>query len=260
MTQAFTTESLQALFAFPLRDPNWKTKLLIGVLLVVVGMFIPIVPLFVLGGYCAQIMRRMIVEGGDPYLPEWDDWGRLLTDGLRVYGAGFVLMLPLGLLFLLGYGLLISPAFLAAWMDAAEAEAQAPVLIFPMFLGTLGGMAVFGIAMLLVFVASALLPPAIAHVVAKNEFTAAFRFSEWWRIFRANLGGFLIAYGLVMGLYIILGFALQIVSMTIVLCCVLPILSAAVGVYVMLIANVLFAQAYREGRDKLALQEQAGVS
>src|SRR6185503_7118827 len=94
MTTSFTTDNLQTLAKFPFTDPQWKNKFLIGGLLTLAGYAFPLLPLLFVYGYCAQIMRRIIVEKGEPYLPEWQDWGKFLLDGLKLGGVGLIYILP----------------------------------------------------------------------------------------------------------------------------------------------------------------------
>ncbi|NJN99342.1 MAG: DUF4013 domain-containing protein [Anaerolineales bacterium] len=89
-----TTDNLQALAKFPFTDPRWKNKFLIGSLLHLAGYAIPLIPLIFVYGYCAQIMRQIIVEKRDPYMPEWEDWGKFLQDGLKLTGVGLIYSLP----------------------------------------------------------------------------------------------------------------------------------------------------------------------
>ncbi len=81
MRQSFTSQDLQALFAFPFKDPEWQQKALIGSLLVLLGFVIPIVPTIFLMGYLAQIMKGIIRTNRKPFLPKWDDWGKFFNDG-----------------------------------------------------------------------------------------------------------------------------------------------------------------------------------
>jgi len=82
-TQSFTTDNLKALLTFPFEDDDWKNKFLIGSLIVFAGFAIPLIPFFFLYGYMMQIMRHIIVEKGKPFLPKWDDWGKLFVDGAK---------------------------------------------------------------------------------------------------------------------------------------------------------------------------------
>jgi hypothetical protein len=250
MSQSFTSSDLQRLLGFPFRDPRWKTKWLIAGALMLAGMIIPIVPTLFLYGYFAEVMRRVIAGGQEPSLPEWDDWSQKLLDGLRLAGAGLVYCLPLILLFLVGMGLYIGLSIVP--LLVAGAEASSPEVALAPLVGSGVWMLVMGVAMILGLVTGAILPGPIAHTVAKGEFAAALRFREWWPIFRANLGGFLLAYVLLMGVGMVLSLVTQVLYLTIVLCILAPFVLAVTSVYLLLIAGVLFGQAYRTGVEKVA--------
>ncbi len=63
---------------FPFDDPHWVKKLATGGLLILASLIIPLIPLFFVAGYCLRICQRIIHDGGEPYLPEWDDWNWFL--------------------------------------------------------------------------------------------------------------------------------------------------------------------------------------
>jgi hypothetical protein len=89
-------------------DPDWGTKVLVGGLVALAGIFILPVPLAV--GYGLRVTRAAATEA-QPRLPEWTDWGGLFVDGLRVIGVGLahalalllVLGCPIGLLLVTGF-------------------------------------------------------------------------------------------------------------------------------------------------------------
>jgi uncharacterized protein DUF4013 len=112
-------------------------------------------------------------------------------------------------------------------------------------------MACFGVGMLLLIPLWAVLPAVLGHVAATNSFRAAFHFHEWWRILRANIGGFLVAMILIAGVYAALLLVIEVLYFTIILCIAVPFLMAFISAYLLVIANVLFAQAYREGLQRL---------
>ncbi len=74
---------------------------------------------------------------------------------------------------------------------------------------------------------------------------SGFRFFVWWRVFRSNREEFLMAYALIVGLSVGLGFLFQAAMLTVVLCCILPFLLPIASVYLLLVMAPLFAQAYR---------------
>jgi hypothetical protein len=86
-------------------------------------------------------------------------------------------------------------------------------------------------------------------VIETNKFSALFWIKEWWQIFRANLSGFLVAFGIYYLASIILIFA------TIILSCLIIILFPAITFYRMLIMYTTGAIAYKDGKIKLANQQ-----
>ena len=257
MPQSFTTAALQTLLTYPFKAPDWKNKFLTGSLVMLAGYIIPIVPGIFLYGYLVKIMRRIIVEGGEPFLPEWDDWDKLFKDGLMLGGVGFIYTLPMLLLLLMGYGLFFMAIFIPLILAEASNEPPSDILALTSVGGSLGGIVFFGLGMILALITFAFLPVAIGHVLATDEFAAAFRLAELWAIFRANLAGFLVAYALLLGFGIVLSVFLQLLFLTIIFCCIYPIALAPLTVYIMIIWSVLFAQAYRDGVQKLRLQTVA---
>jgi len=243
---AFTAQSLQQALTFPFKDSRWGQKLAIGTGLVAANFIIPLIPAVFLAGYFSRMIRRTAANGGEPSLPEWENWGGLLNDGIKLLGASLVYTFPVSLLFMVGYAAIVLPSFLISLASSSSGNLPPHLAMLP-FLTMTVGMALFGIGMVASLVIGAIAPPALLHTAVKNEFSAAFRFSEWWKIFRANLGGFLIVYIFLMGVYSLLMFAMQLLYMTLVLCCLIPIVIGVAGVYLGWVGNTLFAQAYLGG-------------
>ena len=254
MTTSFTSNDLQALVKFPFEDPQWKSKLGIGSLVMLSGFIIPVVPILFLYGYCAQIMRNIIVERKEPFLPEWDDWGELFIDGLKIFGITIIYSLPFILLMIMGYVVMFSTMMLPALTYNPDSGSNPggffPVIGMVIFFGT------FGAGMLLMLAISLVLPVTVGHTIATDEFAAAFRVHEWWAIFKANIAGFLIAYIILAGFWIALTVVLQIFYITIVLCCLVPFIIVIAYLYMIIIGSVMFGQAYRDGVDKLNSQNK----
>ena len=251
--QSFTYTELQDLFTFPFRDPQWKNKLLIGSLIALAGFVFPFIPWIFIYGYGAQIMRRIIVENGEPALPEWDDWNRIFIDGLRLGAVIFIFALPFLFLGIVGYGLMVIPQFIFGILEASSHNSSSiwPILSI---VGILVAWAFFGLALLGGVAVGAIIPASLGHLIAKDQFAAAFRIKEWWPIFRANLGGFIIAYIILMGASFLVSFAFQILYFTIIFCCLMPFVMSAFTMYITTIWSTLMAQTYRTGVNKLAAQ------
>ena len=88
-------------FTFVFEDDQWITKILIAAVILLVGVLfswvlaIPLILAFaLLSGYMVEITRR-VMAGQVDGLPEWDDWGALLMDGIKFWVVGIVYALPL---------------------------------------------------------------------------------------------------------------------------------------------------------------------
>jgi hypothetical protein len=247
MAQMFTAQSLNTLFSFPFKDPRWKEKFLIGIVITFVSFLLLFIPFIFVVGYTYQIMRRIILENGEPYLPEWEDWGKLFTDGLRLTGAGLVLSAPLIILFLIAFltNLILSLVFASSSQSSSMTS-----LVFPIW--TLFSFIPLGLGMASAMVIGIVSPVVLGHVVATNSWAAVFQVKEWWKVFRANLGGFLITYLLVIGIYFMTMIAVKFLNFTIIFCCFTPIIMGCFIFYISLISYALFGKAYRAGIQNLA--------
>ncbi len=168
-------------FTFVFEDENWITNILIGAAILAVGLLFSwlIIPIFlaflVLNGYAVAIIRR-VLNGQADGLPQWDNWGGLLMDGLKMWVIGFVYALPI----IIASFCMIVPA--AALGDSSETAAA--IL-----------MAIFGCLIILwSIILTIMLPAAIAFWVATDELSAAFRFGDVLAFVRENLSTYLITF------------------------------------------------------------------
>ena len=244
----------QQVLAYPFRDPKWGNKLLVGSAVVLAGFIVPVIPGLFVMGYFARIMRRVIADG-EWRLPEWDDWGQMLADGLKLFGVSLVYSLPAIALMAVAFGLSFVPSFMPLFAPAVD-ESQIGTWLAAMLGASLLGWVLMGLATLVWLAALLFQPPAMAHMVAKGPFGAAFRIRGWWRIVRANWAGFALAYVIVMGLGMALYSAMAVLYMTLVLCFVMPFVLAPLEVYVLMIAGAVFGEAYRTGASRLAGSNQ----
>jgi hypothetical protein len=253
MSEAITTRSIRTFFKFPFQGPNWQRRFLIGAGLIFAGFLVPIAPLVFVNGYILRVMRQAI-EGEELVLPEWEDWGGLAIDGLRVMLVDLVYLLP-GIAVFVG-GMILYWISFTLLMVAAEgggdAALQAPLL----------SMVSIGIMFLSMLVSSVLsllggvpLPMATAHFAAQDKVAAAFRVREWWALLRNNKLGYFIAWVIVAGLMAIWYFVGMMAYYTVVLCCLIPFLGAPLGFYLSLVGAALFGHAYREGAAALSSGE-----
>jgi hypothetical protein len=166
-------------FAYVFDDDRWVTKLLIaaGILLLGVLLGILIIPAILaaalLGGYGVEITRR-VIRGQTPILPEWDNAGDLLVDGIKVWVIGLVYAIPA---ILVGLCLGTPAAIIAE--DAPEFSQL--VSAFSSCIDLLWGVVV-----------AFLLPAAIGRFVAKDDLGAAFQFGEVFNLVRDNFTTYLL--------------------------------------------------------------------
>lgn len=167
-------------FAFVFDDDQWITKILIGAGILLLGLLfswvllIPLILAFaILSGYMVEIVRR-VIRGDLNQLPEWDNWGALITDGLKSLIIGIVYALP---------GILISIC-LGIPGGILSDNGQG--------IGALFGVAASCLSFLWTIVMLVLLPAAIAFWVARDDLGAAFRFGEIIDFVRNNLATYLV--------------------------------------------------------------------
>jgi hypothetical protein len=257
-TQSFTTDNLKELLAFPFQDDDWKNKFLIGSLIVIAGFAIPVIPFFFLYGYMMQIMHHIIVEKGKPFLPKWDDWGKLFVDGAKLVGVVLIYMLPIMVLMTIGFFIMFFLPMLGipvAIIGGEEnPEAAGAMMGILSIVSMVAFFVVFGIGMIISLAIGVVMPTVMGHVAATGDFGAAFRLKEWWAIFKANVAGFLLAYLIVFAVSMVLNSILGFLYCTIILCCIVPFLTAPVTLYTVIISGALFGEAYREGAEKVGLK------
>lgn len=254
MNKAYSLEGVQNILSYPFKAPEWKTKFLIGSALAFANYIIPILPGIVQAGYFAKIMRATIVDGAEPALPEWDDWGQLFSRGFKVTCATLIYMLPAILLLVGGYLLVYVPLIISSFASGSSYDPNSSMMGASV-IGMFAGMAMIFLGFIVYIPLALMLPPAITHLIAKDSFVAAFRIWEWWAILRANLWGFFTAASLIVGVYTILFLIVYMFYLTIILCILLPIGASIMVMYLSAIAAPLLGEAYRKGVENLTPAE-----
>ncbi|MEW5829925.1 MAG: DUF4013 domain-containing protein [Chloroflexota bacterium] len=234
------------LLAFPVKDRDAVNKSLVGFVVTLLAFVIPILPMLILAGYTARIARQ-VLDGQKPSMPAWDDWGTMIKDGARIFAVRMIYASPLLLILIVVFGLM---AFLPVFAETSgDPDSTGIFIFFPLL--------VFGSMIVTVpfsFFLGIVLPAAEVHVIAQNEFAAGFRFREWWAVFRKNWGGFLLAFALSYAISILLVMGTQLLMITIILACLVPLLMPAVAFYMSVVMYAAFARAYKDGRE-MPLQE-----
>jgi hypothetical protein len=258
MAESMTTKSIKDILLFPFREPDWRSRFLIGAALVLAGYFIPIVPLVFAIGYALQIMRRAAL-GESLTLPAWDEWGRFGVDGLRAILVALIYLLPGFVVLLGGMGLYFATSFSMPAMYENDIVAAGWNSAWPWVF--LGGMAIMFLSMflgtVLLAVGAVPLPMALAHLAVRDKVSAAFHPREWWPLVRANTLGYFVAWVVGVGLAALLYLAQMLVGYSVILCCLVPFVSAVGGFYLSLVGAALFGQFYRESVGTLASEGPA---
>ena len=166
-------------FTFVFEDDSWITKILIAAAILFLGVlfsWLLLIPLIVatalLNGYMVEIIRR-VIRGQVDGLPEWDNWGDLIAEGLKVLVIEIVYMLPI----IIASFCMIVPAAAAESSEGLSAFLSVILSCFMLIWAIL---------------ATVVLPAATAIYAATDDLAAAFRFGEVFALVRDNLSTYLI--------------------------------------------------------------------
>ena len=156
-------------------DQDWVRKVLLGGAITL----IPFVGQFFVMGYVIETMRNIIAGRVTP-LPEIDDFGGKLIEGLKMWVITFVYALPLILLMMCAQSGSLVPAL------AGNAD---PDVSQVLTLLSLGASVCFGCLSLLYGIATGLiLPFALGRYAETGEFGAALRVGEFFGMLKDNVG------------------------------------------------------------------------
>jgi hypothetical protein len=216
-------------FGFVFEDENWIVKILIGAGVFLVGLLLGVLVIpaviagAILAGYEVEIVRR-VIRGDMDALPEWDNWGALITDGLKVLVIGIVYALP---------AIIVSLCLgVPAGMLAEDSPGLSSALsILSRCLGIVWAIVV-----------SILLPAAIAFFVAEDELGAAFRFGEVISFVRDNLSTYLVTF--------VMSWVASLVGSLGSLLCGIGVLATVP--YSMMVTGHLYGQAYVVSQGQMA--------
>lgn len=147
---------------YPSQD--WKKIIILGIL-IILSIYL-IIPIVLVMGYFFRILKSSIA--GFDELPDFDEWGEMFIDGLKMFVVQFVyLLIPLIVI------------FVGAWASIASMSVTASgnVANPNLFLGLMGGTAIIGFILAIIFQLIGSI--AVANMALNDsEFGAAFRFSE----------------------------------------------------------------------------------
>ena len=206
------------------KDEDIVKKILIGSLLALtlIG-FIP------LAGWRLEHMRRTIEEDS-PFLPEWDDFGKYISGGLKIIAFNLVWYLPIVLLVLL-----VSVFILVASGSFASGDDLALVIVALNF-------CVVGFTFLYVVPAGLLSVPAYGRLATTGSVREALSVRKAIQVFRLDPGKFVIT-----GL--LTYFMLSMLSSIGAILCLIGIYPASVAGYGLM--GQMYGTVYKEAVGKL---------
>lgn len=160
----------------PTLDEDWLKKVVIGGLL----SFIPVLNL-VVSGYVLRKLRMAAM--GEPNLPEWKGWGELFVGGLKLLVVVFVyLLVPILFIVLSAIG-----------FEASDHPARGMLALSGIF-----------VASVLMVVFALFLPMAAARLAMTDSIGEALRFGDIYHRVRMVLGDYLLAYAVLVIVYMVL--------------------------------------------------------
>jgi hypothetical protein len=179
-------------FTFVFDDPDWVRKILLGGLMTLLSFLL--IGIFIVFGYCARLARNVAAGVARP-LPEWNDIGDYLLEGLKLVVIAIIYYIPVMIVFAIGMG---GTAFLGALADDTGADAVAAVA---------GGMFSIGMCFLYIFAlaVAAILPAALTLAVMRQDFGAAFDFRTVFSYIGQNGANYVLA----IAVHLIAGFLAQ---------------------------------------------------
>ena len=247
MIDSVSSYSIRTAFKFPFETKNWILPFVIGTALIFAGMIIPIIPIFFVYGYFAEVMRRAINDDVMS-LPAWDNWGQLFKDGLRCVGVGAVY---------LGPGILVSMVgFFAYFIMIVASIALTPDSTYDtttsglIGLLSLGSMGVLFLSMFFgtfLLIAGAIpLPAALANFIAHDKLSAAFHVREWGAVLKADKWGYFIAWLVYLGMVALIYICFMLGYFTFFLCCFFYLAAFPIGLYMMMVSAAIFGRYYKE--------------
>ena len=235
-------------FSFPFKDRQWAGKFLVGSLLLLATYVIPVVPLIFVLGYVVRGMH-FTIRSGENRLPEWDDWTDLGVKGILSMLIYFIYSLP-GLVLIAGAGVAFG---LYSLLIGLGGDGSAWSMVMPLTVTSrlllLAAIVIAAAGTVLLIVGILMSPAAIARFAASGDLSAALHVGRIWAIIRSRLGSFALVWAITYGLSYIAGSIYGLLFYTVCCCCLVPLLSAPIAFYTLIVGMTLFAQIYREGES-----------
>ena len=171
-------------FRYPFEDQDWPAKLGLGAIMSLV----PVLN-FAWSGYMVAILRNVMNQAPRP-LPTWDNLDKKFTDGLILFAAGVVYLLPVLILLFLPLSLTAFSGLFSGNSDLREISqrlAGAGGVLFATFMCVF---VVYGLAL------SILYPAILVLFAREGTFAACFKLREALGLISRDTASFFTAWGL----------------------------------------------------------------
>ena len=165
---------LERAFTFIWKDEEWPKKLGIAA-----ALMISIIGSIGVIGWIAELAKR-VAHGDDDPIPSWDQMGEYFMTGLKFWGITFIWSLP-AILAIIGSVILVTPS---AMMDD-----PGPFLAFV----SIFNICLYVFVFFYILIINLLTPPLWVLLAEGEPFSEMINPTHAWKLFRSNIGGFLIA-------------------------------------------------------------------
>jgi hypothetical protein len=151
---------------------NWNRVVGLGLLFLVSFL---IIPLFFALGYLFRVIKASLA--GSEELPEFEEWGEMFVEGLKVFLVYILYLLPAIIIGIYSLVVLFSALYSLTYLNPSVTPMTNPTIISSI----LGGSVIFGILFSSIY--SIVVLPILAVALGNmafydGEFGSAFRFSE----------------------------------------------------------------------------------
>ncbi len=226
------------LLTFPFKGEKWFGKIAIGMLMGMAGMLLfPLMwPLYGMG---VRVMRQTM-QGQNPSMPDWDDWGELFKEGVRYWGVLAIYSLP--------NWIVLGPVYALYALGVINfiRGIDDPALFFRAIAFWSAGTGLSMVVMLPLLFLSFLALIASTRMIAQDSFKSAFELKEVWALMRKGFKHYAIAMLIYYAIIIGLSMTASILTSTVVLSCLYPFLLGVAALLGRLAVGTLFGMAYHE--------------
>lgn len=132
-----SNDDLSAVLGWAFEDPNWIAKLGIGTVCLLFSGFL--IPFFILEGYKLRIARQQLRAPGATPMPEFDDLGELILDGLKMFCN--LLIFALGVI--VAGGVLVGGCVALDFGASGQPGPFTALAVFVVYIGLILGSIVF---------------------------------------------------------------------------------------------------------------------